>query len=47
MAGLFVFFGAVVKNPAVLFTFGKKYGIMQLMDILECDEVISCLYARI
>ena len=34
--------GAVqfVKNPAVLFTFHRFYGIIQLIDKLEFDEVI-------
>ena len=40
LAGLFVFYRAVqfVKNPAVLFTFCRFYGIIQLIDKLEFDE---------
>ena len=41
-AELFVFYMAVqfVKNPDVLFTFHRFYGIIQLIDKLEFDEQI-------
>ena len=30
-----------VKNPAVLFTFRRFYGIIQLIDKLEFDEGVN------
>jgi len=30
--------GSICENSAVLFTFGKNYGIIQLIDKLEFDE---------